>query len=318
MKRQSAFEEAMEHVLRWEGGFSDHPKDRGGPTKFGITHEVLAYFRDVDSVTVEDVKALTLKEACRIYKQNYWDVMSLSDVSRKRIAVLMMDQGVNAGPTTSIKRAQRCCNDQGYGLDVDGRMGPLTLRALNGCDEMRFCRDFLELTREHYRLIVEKNPEQSVFLKGWFNRVDSLEEFIELHEIPEGDYYLCKKGVPKKLSKNFVSTEFDCKCHYSDCTETKIHKKLVEVLQNVRDSLGSALHITSGNRCPRHNAAVGGVSDSQHLSDIGKAADIVARKHSAGAVQKIVEHVLGDTGGLGSYSSFTHVDVRVQKARWRG
>jgi len=44
-------------IDRWEGGYSHHPADRGGPTKFGITAKTLAdYLRR--PVTAEAVRAL--------------------------------------------------------------------------------------------------------------------------------------------------------------------------------------------------------------------------------------------------------------------
>lgn len=49
-----------------------------------------------------------------------------------------------------------------------------------------------------------------------------------------------------------------------------------EVLQPLRDQLKVPIKITSGYRCPRLNAAIGGASKSQHLT--GHAADIVCYK----------------------------------------
>ncbi len=41
------FQRALEHVLRFEGGYADHPRDPGGATKFGITRRTLASWRRV-------------------------------------------------------------------------------------------------------------------------------------------------------------------------------------------------------------------------------------------------------------------------------
>ena len=45
-----------------------------------------------------------------------------------------------------------------------------------------------------------------------------------------------------------------------------------EVLEPVRERLGKPIVVNSGFRCPIHNAAVGGVANSQHMK--GEAADI--------------------------------------------
>jgi lysozyme family protein len=36
----AAFEAALPFVLRWEGGFVDHPNDPGGRTNQGVTQKV--------------------------------------------------------------------------------------------------------------------------------------------------------------------------------------------------------------------------------------------------------------------------------------
>lgn len=118
------------------------------------------------------------------------------------------------------------------------------------------------------------------------------------------------KGKRVKLSKNFNSTEFDCKCN--QCTKTIINPELVTLLQKIRDHFGKPVVINSGYRCPYHNKRVGGASNSQHI--YGKAADIVVRDIPAIDVYKYADKI--GTKGLGKYAAFTHVDVRNKKARW--
>ena len=77
------------------------------------------------------------------------------------------------------------------------------------------------------------------------------------------------------MTKNFSSDEFRCKC----CGRLKIEPKLVEMLQHIRDTLGAPVIVNSGYRCPRHNKAVGGVKNSDHLR--GRAADICSRQSLA-------------------------------------
>lgn len=71
------------------------------------------------------------------------------------------------------------------------------------------------------------------------------------------------------LTKNFSRYEFACKC---DCGADNISIDLVERLQSVRDIIGKPLHITSGVRCNKHNAEVGGAWESEHTT--GEAVDI--------------------------------------------
>lgn len=119
-----------------------------------------------------------------------------------------------------------------------------------------------------------------------------------------------QKGVPVRLSENFVSTEFDCNCKFESCKTTKIDDRLIEKLQEKRYSWGKPIAINSGYRCTKWNQVVGGAKHSQHLN--GKAADIVVH----GKTPKSVANDCEDFNGLGRYKSFTHVDVRPYKARW--
>ena len=66
------FSEIMQTVLKWEGGFVNHPHDPGGATNYGITHEVLAQWRGVASVTPKEVENLTREEAIEIFRHRYW------------------------------------------------------------------------------------------------------------------------------------------------------------------------------------------------------------------------------------------------------
>lgn len=117
-----------------------------------------------------------------------------------------------------------------------------------------------------------------------------------------------KKGEDVRLSKNFHLKEYECKCN--NCTETLVDLDHVARLQKLRDDLGSSITITSAYRCPKHNAAIGGASNSRHK--VGDATDIVVKDMTPDEVADASEHF----DGLGRYDSFTHVDSRGSKARW--
>jgi uncharacterized protein YcbK (DUF882 family) len=85
---------------------------------------------------------------------------------------------------------------------------------------------------------------------------------------------------------------------------------LANRLQVVRDVFDSPIYILSGLRTPEHNALVGGAQNSQHL--VGKAADIVARNIKPETVRR---ELVNWSGGLGSYETFTHLDIG-PKRRW--
>ena len=125
-------------------------------------------------------------------------------------------------------------------------------------------------------------------------------------------YSYAKDGT-KFLSKNFRVREFRCK---DDTDPIFVDSDLVDILQNVRDHFGKAVTITSAFRTASHNKKVGGATYSQHL--YGKAADIKVSGVAASVVADFVETLMPSTGGIGRYSTFTHVDVRKVKSRWNG
>lgn len=125
--------------------------------------------------------------------------------------------------------------------------------------------------------------------------------------------YSLKKDGDKKLSTNFKIKEFAC----TDGSDPIfIDNDLVNILQKIRNHFGKPITINSAYRTPTHNKKVGGETYSQHL--YGKAADIKIAGVTPEEIAKYVETLMTNTGGIGIYSSFCHIDVRSTKSRWNG
>ena len=125
--------------------------------------------------------------------------------------------------------------------------------------------------------------------------------------------YSKKKDGNKKLSANFRVKEFAC----TDGSDPIfVDSELVNVLQKIRTHFGKSVTITSAYRTPGKNKAVGGTTYSQHL--YGKAADIKVKGVAPKKVAAYAETLLKNKGGIGTYSTFVHIDVRLTKARWKG
>lgn len=121
------------------------------------------------------------------------------------------------------------------------------------------------------------------------------------------------KNGSVKLSENFKVSEFACK----DGSDTVfISTGLVTVLQKIRDHFAKPVIITSAYRNDTYNKKVGGAAYSQHK--YGTAADIYISGVSPASIAAYVEAIMPNTGGIGIYSSFVHVDVRTARARWKG
>ena len=78
-----------------------------------------------------------------------------------------------------------------------------------------------------------------------------------------------KAGDKTPITKNFARNEFQCSC---GCSAQMVDEMLVQKLQTIRTVYDTPLKITSGYRCVKHNAAVGGAKSSKHL--YGIAADV--------------------------------------------
>lgn len=112
------------------------------------------------------------------------------------------------------------------------------------------------------------------------------------------------------LTANFSRREFACRC---GCGSDHIRIQLVDVLQQIRDTVNRPVVVTSGVRCERHNRRVGGAARSQHL--LGTAADIRVAGYTPVQIGRIADRILGRRGGVKAYATFTHVDVR--SGYWR-
>jgi lysozyme family protein len=156
VKMLTKFEDIIEVVLEHEGGYVNDPKDPGGETNFGIAKR---------SHPDVDIANLTKDGAKEIYKEHYWvknKVESLSEELRH----IYFDMCVNQGRGRAVKILQQTANAKGAGLKVDGGMGPMTIRAMDGVelDRVRAYRV------KYYADLVTRKPDLERFYFGWFRR----------------------------------------------------------------------------------------------------------------------------------------------------
>jgi lysozyme family protein len=177
-----SFRDAFYHIIRIEGTlYADHPQDRGGPVKFGITLPVLREFRQSKILGAHDIKDLKLFEAMEIYKTMFWDLLSLDKVKDPKMALAIFDNAVNCGPGTAVKLVQTSINKASPWVGQvpeDGVMGSETLATLNSIDRVQFGFQFFKGAQARYISIVKKDPTQMVFLRGWLNRTYEILENI--------------------------------------------------------------------------------------------------------------------------------------------
>lgn len=115
---------ALDLMFGHEGGYSNVKTDRGGPTKYGVTHTTLAAHRGVKSVTADQVRSMSREEAEDIYRRSYWS-QSGGDSLPPGLDYAVFDFGVNSGPARAVKTLQNV-----LGIREDGHVGEQTLAAV--------------------------------------------------------------------------------------------------------------------------------------------------------------------------------------------
>lgn len=171
--------ETINDILRREGGYVNHPADRGGPTKYGVTQATLSRYLGW-AATEQEVQNMDQEIARDIYERNYYYGPRI-DKLPEAIQPFIFDCAVNHGPRRAIKFVQSVCNQAGFtpALSIDGAMGPNTRKAAEQAYNRMgaiFLEALLEERRNFYRVIVDHNPSQKVFLEGWLNRVAEFEQ----------------------------------------------------------------------------------------------------------------------------------------------
>lgn len=181
----TVYEKCFQHIVRAEGSYVDNPLDRLGATKYGVTLETLRDYHHNPLLSNIDVANLTLAQASDIYFNKYWKPLGLEDCYNDQACVAIFDQAVNRGVQTVLAQLHQIL---GFKISpsyttysailnfyYDCRNFPRTADKDNVADRhLGFMIDFLSRSTESYVAIVEKNPTQLVFLRGWLNRVNNL------------------------------------------------------------------------------------------------------------------------------------------------
>ena len=177
-------DDLIDAVIGREGAYANHPADRGGATRWGVT-EAVARAHGYRG----DMRAFPRSEAAAIYLRAYWTRPGLDRVAvhAPTVAAEMFDTGVNMGPGVAIGFLQRALNALNRGardypdLRADGRIGDLTIAALEAFLNTRrphgedvLLKALEALQGERYLHLAERRPANEAFLYGWLaNRLGS-------------------------------------------------------------------------------------------------------------------------------------------------
>lgn len=147
------FDKAFEQLIGHEGGYVFDPRDPGGETKFGISKR---------SYPTLDVRALTLADAKALYRRDFWE-RAQCDKMPPELAFDVFDAAVNSGIGQAIRWLQRA-----VGVADDGRVGPLTLAALQREADTSAVRARFSGHRLDF---MTRLSTFEVFGKGWSRRI---------------------------------------------------------------------------------------------------------------------------------------------------
>lgn len=176
-------EDIITAVLRAEGWprYTDHPADRGGPTKGGITLSTLSAWRR-RSCTAADVEALDEAEVRAIYRARYVEGPGYAGIRDDDLRSLVVDCCVLYGADDASPWLQQAANARGARLKVDGAVGSKTFAAVNALDPAALRLHVIAARlRKMGRVITDdakrwgRVQDQALNAAGWSNR---LAEFV--------------------------------------------------------------------------------------------------------------------------------------------
>lgn len=134
---------AIHHILVPEGGWSNHPSDRGGATQYGI----------IESVAKRhglNVRTLSKVDAIKIYYKDYW-LASGANKHPRPLNLAILNSYVNSGRKWDIK----------------------------GSSPMDQAVNYINQQDDFYKRIYASNPSQKVFANGWHRRTDYMLKAIK-------------------------------------------------------------------------------------------------------------------------------------------
>ena len=188
-------------TLKFEGGWSNHPRDPGGATMRGVTQRVYDAYRSNMGLDTRTVRNIADDELAEIYKKNYWRPVA-GPYLPDGFDFVAYDGGVNSGPSRGVKWLQKALR-----IRADGAAGPVTINAANASRDRvnvikRACAarlGFLQALR-HW----------ATFKGGWAKRVATVEV----------------KAIMMLKSIEEVSTQRDTRTHVVRTEAAKAKKKV--------------------------------------------------------------------------------------------
>lgn len=179
------YETCVDSLLEDEGGFVCDKNDHGGATNFGIslrflnnliskgTPEEISHYFTNKTIDADFVKKINAEFAKNIYYYCFWIPCHLDKIDSVSIARKVLSCIVNLGAwkgSTLVQHAINSLRKDKVKILVDGKIGQKTIDAINEITMEEFLKAIEDYLIDYYISIVEEEPTQAKFLKGWISR----------------------------------------------------------------------------------------------------------------------------------------------------
>jgi lysozyme family protein len=156
----------LSDVLDREGWpqYTEHPHDKGGPTKGGITLRTLESWRH-RRLPRQDLARLKREEALQILRRLYIDANGIFRLIESPLLAQVVDSAVLSGPSLAVKEVQRLVD-----VSDDGICGPITMAAIDAVDVKELGRRLAVARALRLARFAVKHENQTTFLVGWLTR----------------------------------------------------------------------------------------------------------------------------------------------------
>ncbi|RYZ87026.1 MAG: hypothetical protein EOP04_12640 [Proteobacteria bacterium] len=156
------FENAVEVVLRLEGGLSNRDKeaDPGLLTNWGIS------LRAFPELGEEGIRNLTREDAKKIYFDYFWKDRKIEKLP-EYLKLPVFDFGIHSSPTRAARELQIGLTTYGKTILVDGFIGKQTAAAAKAVDPEEFLASYQLRRIRFLRALKNYEPNKT----GWEKRV---------------------------------------------------------------------------------------------------------------------------------------------------
>lgn len=176
------FKPAYAIIRKHEGNYVNHKNDKGGETYGGVARKfwpswsgwaVLDAYKKQGGQLITNMKIDGMEQHLEGFYLKLWDGHRFNLINSQPIANIIYDWMINSG-NLGIKKTQEVLRDKFHAdVMVDGALGIKTAHYINANHPQDVFFHIKAARIEFYTNLVERKPDQKVFLKGWMSRINS-------------------------------------------------------------------------------------------------------------------------------------------------